>query len=81
MRMSLATRMSSGFSSSFTIDSILARPTYRRCVPYTIPHPYSYIVPSPGYIGKEALTSFIEAFKNNFSKGESDFFGSTLTHH
>lgn len=41
----------SAFRSSFTIESILSRPTHQRCMPYSIPHPYPIIPLAPGYIG------------------------------
>ncbi|KAL9957622.1 hypothetical protein ACROYT_G034542 [Oculina patagonica] len=41
----------SAFRSSFTIESILSRPTHQRCMPYAIPHPYPIIPLAPGYIG------------------------------
>lgn len=40
------------FRSSFTIESILSRPTHQRCIPFTIPHPCPIITTTaPGFIG------------------------------
>ncbi|XP_074627623.1 uncharacterized protein LOC141885690 isoform X1 [Acropora palmata] len=41
----------SDFRSSFTIESILSRPTHQRFMPYAIPHPCPIISTAPGYIG------------------------------
>jgi len=49
----------SAFRSSFTIESILSRPTHQRCMPYTIPHPYPIMPLAPGYIGTVILFLYI----------------------
>ncbi|KXJ12656.1 Homeobox protein goosecoid, partial [Exaiptasia diaphana] len=41
----------SSFTSSFTIDSILSRPTYRpQCGPCMYSHPYPIMPTPPGYL-------------------------------
>lgn len=49
----------SAFRSSFTIESILSRPSHQRYMPYTIPHPYPIMPLAPGYIGTVILFLYI----------------------
>lgn len=56
----------SAFRSSFTIESILSRPTHQRCMPYAIPHPYPIIPLAPGYIGTVVLFLYIVFHLNRY---------------